>query len=93
MAVWCVYWQCHVDGGNSYDDCLCQVLLRDASAVLGALCSAQRIYLNERCWPHRELFPLGLVLTKKVAVLNPQEMGFRALLVMMMTRMINMDGF
>jgi hypothetical protein len=43
-----------------------KVLFRDGANVLGALASAQRIYDNKRCWPHRDLFPLPFVLTKEV---------------------------
>ena len=43
------------------------LLLRDAANTLAALSSAGRIFDDTDVWPHREVFPLPLVLAKRVA--------------------------
>ena len=50
-----------------------RVLLRDGSNFLGALAAAERITSNTRAWPHRELCPLPLVLTKEVLCVVPHR--------------------
>lgn len=56
------------------------VLLRDAANTLAALSSAGRIFDDTDVWPHREVFPLPLVLAKRVEVLDASVFGARALL-------------
>ena len=56
------------------------MLLRDAANTLAALSSAARIYDDLDVWPHRDVFPLPLVLAKRVGVFDASVFGARALL-------------
>ena len=58
-----------------------KVMLRDGANLLGALASAEAIAANGRAWPHAELCPLPLVLTRDLLpALDPDALSFRALL-------------
>jgi len=57
-----------------------EVILADAPNVLGALGHACQIFENDDAWPHREIFPLPLVVHKLVPVFDPSTFALRSAL-------------
>lgn len=57
-----------------------ELVLSDAGNVLGALGLACRIFENDDAWPHRDIFPLPLLVHKRVAVMDAGVFALRSAL-------------